>query len=762
VASIGGFSRLADFSLRRRRAILVVAGIFTAIAAVLGMGVTGHLTQGGSDAPSQESVRAADVLASQFHTGDSNFLVLVDARHGTVDGASVVAAGDTLTARLRHEPGVTGVESYWSLGQVGAMANKAKTEAIIVARIEGDQGQVVNREPAVAAALGRTPAAVRTEIGGFAPSSREIDVLVEKGLVLAEVLSIPITFVLLLLIYGSVVSALLPVGIGGVAVVGTLAILRVLASVTPVSVFAENLTTALGLGLAIDYSLFILSRYREELALGHPPDEAVRRTVQSAGRAIAGSACTVAGALAAMAIFPIVYLRSFAYAGVAVALFAGLAAVVMLPALLAVLGGRVNAWTVWRRALTTPTEGFWSRTARAVMRRPATVLVGVVVVLAVLATPFLSLKFGSLDDRILPPSDSVRQVDDQVAVQFGYGQTQPIDVVVPSLYETPGSAARAAVITRYAQQLSQLPGVQYVSAATGVAYHGLTLAAPTAYLAQFDNPQGTWLTVVPKDNALGQGGRQLVEAIRDGPAPGSILVGGSPAEFVDSTAIVSHDLPTVLLLIGLVSALVLFVLFRSVLIALKALLLSALGLSAMFGAMVFIFQQGHLSNLLDFTAVGNLSATTPILMFCVAFGLSMDYEVFLITRIKEEHDRGASDVDAVARGLQRTGRIVTSAALLMSVVFLGQLASGIASIKLFGLGVSIAVLMDAFVVRGLLVPAVMKLAGRANWWAPRWLLPGASVRPAVPGSPVPGAGPVPVHVHVPAVERYPVYEGAAL
>jgi RND superfamily putative drug exporter len=217
-----------------------------------------------------------------------------------------------------------------------------------------------------------------------------------------------------------------------------------------------------------------------------------------------------------------------------------------------------------------------------------------------------------------------------------------------------------------------------------------------------------------------------------------------------------------LLLIGLVSALVLFVLFRSVLIALKALLLSALGLSAMFGAMVFIFQQGHLSNLLDFTAVGNLSATTPILMFCVAFGLSMDYEVFLITRIKEEHDRGASDVDAVARGLQRTGRIVTSAALLMSVVFLGQLASGIASIKLFGLGVSIAVLMDAFVVRGLLVPAVMKLAGRANWWAPRWLLPGASVRPAVPGSPVPGAGPVPVHVHVPAVERYPVYEGAAL
>ncbi|HEY1651730.1 MAG TPA: MMPL family transporter [Acidimicrobiales bacterium] len=748
MAGVGGFSKLADFSLRRRRAILAVAGLFTVIAAVLGMGVTGHLTQGGSDALSEESVHAASVLASQFHTGDTNFLVLVQARHGSVDGAAVTAAGDELTARLRHVAGVTGVESYWSLGHVGAMANKTKTEAIIVARIKGDQDQVVNREPAVAAALGRAPAAVRTEIGGFAPSYREIDVLVEKGLVAAEVLSIPITFILLLLIYGSVVSALLPVGIGGVAVVGTLCILRVLASVTDVSVFAENLTTALGLGLAIDYSLFILSRYREELAHGHDPEEAVRRTVASAGRAIAGSALTVAGALAAMAIFPIVYLRSFAYAGVAVALFAGVAAVVVLPALLAVLGHRVNAWTVWRRALTTPTEGFWSRTARAVMRRPVVVLVSVVVVLAVLATPFFSLKFGSLDDRILPPGDSVRQVDDQVAAQLGYGQTQPIDVVVPALYEPPGTAARAAVIARYAAQLSELSGVQYVAASTGVAVHGYTLPGPSAYLSQFDNRQGTWLSVVPTDNALGQGGVQLVDAIRAGPAPGAILVGGAPAEFVDSTAVVSHDLPVVLLLIGLVSALVLFAMFKSVLLAVKALVLSALGLSAMFGAMVFVFQQGHLSGLLDFTAVGNLSATTPILMFCVAFGLSMDYEVFLITRIKEEHDRGESDVDAVARGLQRTGRIVTSAALLMSVVFLGQLASGIASIKLFGLGVSLAVLVDAFVVRGLLVPAVMKLAGRANWWAPRWLATGPEARSA-------GSG-------VPAEERFPVYEGAAL
>ena len=748
VAGAGGFNRLASFSIRHRRGVLLAAVAFVALSAVLGMGASSHLTQGGSDAPSEESVRAANVLEHQFHTGDSNFLVLVHARHGTVDAPAVVAAGDELTARLAHFGGVTNVESYWSLGDVGAMANGARTDALIVARIAGDQGEVVNREPVVARALGRVPGSVSIEVGGFAPSYKEIDVLVERGLFIAEVVAIPITFILLLMIYGSVVAALLPVAIGSMAVVGTLLILRVLAEITQVSVFAENLTTALGLGLAIDYSLFIVSRYREELAGGRPVEEAVRRTVASAGRAITGSACTVAAALAAMAVFPIVYLRSFAYAGVAVALFAGLSAVVVLPALLAVLGERVNAWTVWRRGITTPVEGFWSRTARGVMRRPVTVICGVVVVLAVLASPFLSLKFGYLDDRILPPGDSVRHVDDQVAQQIGYGQTQAIDVVVPSLYESAGSTARAQVVDLYAAQLSALPGVHYVAGATGIYVHGVAApagSAPAGYLDQFDNRQGTWFSVVPSDNALGQGGRQIVDAIRAGPAPGEILVGGAPAEFVDSTAIVTHDLPYVLLLIGVVSALVLLIMFRSVLIAVKALVLSALSLAAMFGAMVWVFQQGHLSGFLDFTAVGNLSATTPILMFCVAFGLSMDYEVFLMSRIREEHDAGFDDVDAVARGLQKTGRIVTSAALLMSIVFLGQVLSGISSVKLFGLGVSLAVLVDAFVVRGLLVPAVMKLAGRANWWAPRWLTPDSDSRKLLTPE-----------------ERYPAYEGAGV
>ncbi|HEX3796666.1 MAG TPA: MMPL family transporter [Acidimicrobiales bacterium] len=720
------FKRMAEFSLRHRRGVLVAAGILTVIAAVFGMGATKHLSEGGSDAPTEESVRAANILESQFHTGDSNFLMIVSARHGSVNDAAVVQAGTALTQRLERQAHVVNVQSYWSLGEIGAMANKGHTQALIVGRILGDQSQIVDRAPAIDAAFAHVPGAVSVQIGGFASSFHEIDVLVERGLLLAELIAIPITFIMLLMIYGSVVAALLPVGIGGMAVLGTLFVLRILASFTEVSVFAENLTTALGLGLAIDYSLFMVSRYREELAAGHSTDDAVRRTVESAGRTVIGSSLTVAAALAAMAVFPIVFLRSFAYAGVAVAFLAGLSALIVLPALLGVLGPRVNSLTVWRRSINPPEEGFWSATARRVMRRPVTVIVAVVAVLVLLASPFLSLKLGSLDYRTLPPGDSVRLVSDRVAQDIGVGQIQQIEVVVPSLFEAPGSAGRTQVIDRYARELAQLPGVHYVAASTGVFIGTLHLPAPSAYLSQFDNAKGTWLSVVPSGNSLNQSGRALVDAIRAAPAPGAILVGGSPAEFVDSTAVISHDLPLVLLLIGSVSFLVLFFMFRSVLIALKALVLSALSLSAMFGAMVWIFQEGHLSKLLDFTAIGNLSATTPILMFCVAFGLSMDYEVFLISRIKEQHDAGADNETAVALGLQRSGRIITAAALLLSVVFLGQLASGISSVKLFGLGVSLAILMDAFVVRGLLVPAVMRLAGQANWWAPRWLSAGSA------------------------------------
>jgi RND superfamily putative drug exporter len=727
-SNISVFRRLASFSLRHRRSVLVAAGLFCVIAGVLGVGVTRELSEGGFDAPSEQAVHAAAVLQSEFHTGDSNFFVLVTARHGTMSDPSVAQAGRLLTERLAHAHGIANVQSYWSLGEVGALANPSHTQALIVGRILGNQNQIVANEPSIASRFDRVPGAVSVQIGGFAASFHEIDVEAERGLIVAELIAVPITFVLLLLVYGSVIAALLPLVIGGVTVLGTLFLLRVLATFTTVSVFAENLTTALGLGLAIDYSLFLVSRYREELAAGYPSDEAVRRTVQTAGRTVICSSITVAGALSAMLVFPIVFLRSFAYTGIAVALLTGAAAVVVLPALLGILGPRVNALTVWRRSVTPSDEGFWSRVATAVMRRPVVVLIATLGLLAVLASPFLGLKLGYLDYRVLSPGDSVRQVNDLVVKDFGVGQTEPIEVVAATLPGTPGSPTRSDAIDGYAARLSRLDGVHSVAASTGVFVLGNRLPAPPAYLAQFSNNRGAWFDVIPQDQALSSGGAALVRAIRDTPAPAPVLVGGSPAAFVDSTGVIDHDLPVVLVLISLVTLLVLLVMFKSVLIACKALVLNLLSLSAMFGAMVWVFQDGHLSGLLNFTATGNLAATTPILMFCVAFGLSMDYEVFLISRIKEQHDAGYDNETAVSRGLQRTGRIITAAALLISVVFLGLVTSGISSIKLFGLGLTLAVLMDAFVVRGLLVPAFMRLAGRANWWMPRWV--SAPRRPA--------------------------------
>jgi RND superfamily putative drug exporter len=516
--------------------------------------------------------------------------------------------------------------------------------------------------------------------------------------------------------------------IGGVAVVGTLFVLRLLTGFTPVSVFAVNLTTALGLGLAIDYSLFVVSRFREELAAGRGVEPALEATLASAGRTVAASALTVAAALSVLLVFPLMFLQSFAYAGVAVSLLAGLAALVVLPAILGLLGHRVNALVVWRRSVHPPAVGFWSRTAALVMRRPVVVIVVVVGALAVLGSPFLGLKLGYLDYRVLPPSNHVRQTIEVLTKEFGSTQGDALAVVAPGV--GPG---QQDTVAQYGKQLSLVSGVARVDTESGVFVRGVGVPIAAGYLSQFRSDHGTWLSVVPSVDPLSPAGERLVTQIRDGPKPFPVLVGGLPAQFVDSNAAIASRLPLALGLIAAVSFLLLLLLFRSLLIPVKALLLNVLSLSATFGAMVWIFQQGHLSGLLDFTATGNLTATMPILMFCVAFGLSMDYEVFLISRIKERHDQGYGTRDAVATGLQQTGRIVTAAALLMSVVLLALVTSGISFMKLFGVGLTLAVLMDAFVIRGLLVPAFMRLAGRANWWAPRFM------RGPGPGVPTPSS-----------------------
>ncbi|MGA2521323.1 MAG: MMPL family transporter [Acidimicrobiales bacterium] len=703
---------------RRRRWILAATVVFVVLAAAFGASVQSRLSQGGFDASSEPSVQAGSILQTRFGITPPNLEIIVQARTGTVRSPSVRAAGVTLTRRLASLPHVEDVASYWSEGSPEQLRSASAREALIVATIEGNENQVVRFEPGVARAFARVPASVTVEIGGFGPTFNEVNTVIERDLVKAEAVAVPVTLLLLLFVFGSLVSALLPLVVAGVSTMGTFLALRVITSVTPVSIFALNMTTVLGLGLAIDYSLFMVSRYREELGAGHDLETALARTMANAGRTVAGSALTVAASLSALAVFPIPFLRSFAIAGIAVALLSGLAAVVVLPAVLASLGPRVDRGRIWTRSVRARDEGMWSAWARKVMRHPWLSIVAGLAVLGVLGSPVVDLHLGYFDTRVLAPSDHVRQVDDQLSAVFGPGQTFALFAVPRSGHDSISGGSLDA----YAARLSAVHAVAQVATATGVYERGARARAPASYLRGYSKgvPGGTqaWLSVAPSINAMSPAGVTLVDALRAVPAPVPMLLGGEPANYADSDAVIFHYLPLCLGLIAVVMLVLLLLIFRSVVLPLKALVLNVLSLSAVFGAMVWIFQEGHFSHLLDFTSTGNLVATMPILMFCVAFGLSMDYEVFLVSRIKEHHDAGMNDEDAVARGLQQSGRIITAAALLMSIVFLSVLSSGISFIKMFGLGLTLAVLADALLIRSVLVPAFMKLAGAANWWVP--------------------------------------------
>jgi putative drug exporter of the RND superfamily len=730
-------TRFARLSTNHARAVVIAAVVMFAIAGALGGGVADDLTSGGFDDPSSESERADDALAERFDTGVPNLLLLVTARDGDVDAPAVAAVGTALTAELAAEDGVDDVVSYWSEGNAPPLRNDDGSRALVVARVVGNDDQVEDRVTELApryeqwrGTAGVDAAAVDVEVGGFAEVYHEVGDTIEEDLLRAETIALPITLVLLILVFGSVVAASLPLVIGVMSIVGTFLVLRVLAGLTDVSIYALNLTTALGLGLAIDYSLFVVSRYREELRrTPYSPRVAVTRTVRTAGRTVTFSALTVAASLCATLVFPIAFLRSFAYAGVAVALLAGLFSVVVLPAILFLLGHRVNALTLWRRSVTPPEEGFWHRVATVVMRRPIPIATAVVAFLLVLGTPFLGLRLSSPDDRVLPESADVRQVHDVLREEFSSEEAGALSVVAPDAPNAvPGLRNQ---IDAYATQLATMPSVARVDAATGT-YCGAGLAEQlgcdpgqlvlppdsSPRYADFSADGATYLSVIPSVEPVSEAGEDLVHAIRDADAPWDVLVTGQSASLIDTNQSLFDRLPWALGLVAAITAVLLFMMFGSVVIPAKAIVLNVLSLTATFGAMVWIFQEGHLSGLLDFTATGSLNAAMPILMFCIAFGLSMDYEVMLLSRIKEEHDNGADSVRSVAVGLERTGRIVTAAAVLIAVVMIAFATSRVSFIKLFGVGLTLAVLTDAFLIRGTLVPAFMRLAGDWNWWAP--------------------------------------------
>jgi putative drug exporter of the RND superfamily len=711
-------ARLGRFTVVRRKLVLAGTALFFVLAVTLGGGVASHLTSGGFTDPDSESSRAADAVKRDFGKQEPDLVLLVTAKRGSVDDADVASTGNALTSELSAEPQVARALSYWSAGSPSPLRSTDSRQALVLASLRGGEDKQHDAAAELTPRYAGDHGPVTVRVGGFAEVFRQVNQQVEQDLLRAELIAFPITLALMVLVFGSVVAAGLPLLVGVLAIVGTFLVLLVVSSLTDVSIFALNLTTGMGLGLAIDYSLFIVSRYREELHAGRAPNDAVVRTVQTAGKTVAFSALTVAVALAALLVFPLAFLRSFAYAGIGVALLAGIAAVVALPALLAVLGPRVNSLRVLRRDPKPVGEGVWHRIATFVMRRPVPVALAVVALLIVLGLPFLRIQFGLPDDRVLPSSASSRQVQDDIRSRFASNEARTLQVVASSIGDP---AARSDQIDRYAAALSQRRGAARVDAVTGSYIKGQQVAGPGPVTARFQAPDATWLSVVPSVEPYSDAGERLAHAVRNTPAPFPVLVGGASAELVDSKASLFSRLPLAAGLIAVATFVLLFLMFGSILVPVKALVLNVLSLSATFGALVWIFQDGHLSGFLDFTPTGTLPATVPLLLFCLAFGLSMDYEVFLLSRIKEEHDRTGDNTRSVAVGLERTGPIITAAAVLISVVFIAFATSGVSFIKIFGVGLTIAVLMDAFVIRATLVPAFMRIAGEANWWAPNWM-----------------------------------------
>ncbi|MFI6641842.1 MMPL family transporter [Streptomyces sp. NPDC050504] len=722
-------ARIGRAVAARPKAFLLAVIGFVVLSGAVGAGVVGKLSNGGFEDPAAASSVAREALADDFGVRAPNLVLL--ARSGkSVDDPAASRDGAALAARLAREPGIEQVASYWTSGKRPELRDGEGSTALVLAHIGGDETQAAKRIDGLRAEFAGAQGSLDVKLGGSVAAAQDTEKAAQEDLMAMERIAFPVLFVVLTLVFGSLVAALLPILMTIPVVLGVLLLLRVMAEFMDVSVVALNATTIVGLGLAIDYSLFVVSRYREELRErgGDVTDRAVRSeaivaSVRTAGRTVLFSALTVMLSLAALAVFPLPFLRSIAVAGIGVALFAALAAIVVVPTLLALFGAKINSLDL-RRALrrgrpakaTGDEHGFWHRTATFVMRFPLPVAASAVVALLVLGSPFLGVRFSLPDDRQLPASSQSRQVGEALRTDFGSRESDAITVVATGIGD---GRAKSAEIAAYARELSKVEGVASVSSYAGVHVRGERTAPPGPATAAAASRAGAYLKVVPSVETYSDSGERLVDDVRAVDAPWPVKLTGAGPALADTKQSLGDHLPLVLGFIAVAMFVLLFLFTGSVVLPLKALVLNVLSLSATFGAMVWIFQDGNLSGPLDFTATGALTAVAPILMFCLLFGLSMDYEVFMLSRIKEAHDAGADDTEAVASGLQRTGGLVTSAAALMGVVTVaGLFTSTIAFQKMFALGLTLALLIDALVVRGLLLPAFMRLMGPVNWWAP--------------------------------------------
>jgi putative drug exporter of the RND superfamily len=706
------------------RRIIFVAALIVAAAAVFGIPVIASLSSGGFQDSTSQSWRASQLMADKFGVGDMQLVLAVTSEEGA-RSAAARTAGAELVALLKSQPYMTDIKSAWTAPPEAArsLVSKDGKTGLIVAGITGGETGAQRHATDL---LDRLPHfnGVTVKAGGEATTFVQSIDQTQKDLLVMEAIAVPLSFIVLVWVFGGLLAAALPLSIGVSAILGSMAVLRAMTFVTDVSVFALNLSLAMGLALAIDYTLLIVSRFRDELAAGTGRDEALVRTMATAGRTVLFSATTVALSMIAMALFPMYFLKSFAYASIAVVAFAAVASVTVTPAAIVLLGHRIDSLDLRRairRMLGRPQpaqrpiqETFWYGWTKAAMRHALPISLLTVGILLVLGAPFLGVKWGYPDDRVLPGSASARQVDDELRSDFPVDSLTDVIVVIPDM---------AGVTTRelglYAAELSTVLDVSSVSSPVGT-YVGAGLVGPPSAPAGWK----AFLTVNSVAPLYSRASDTQLDRLHAVAAPGGtdVQMAGWAQITRDSSKAVTSRLPHVLSVMAVITFVLLFLFTGSVVLPLKALLLNVLSLTATFGALVWIFQQGHLGGF-GTTTTGTLVASVPVLLFCLAFGLSMDYEVFLISRIREfwlaSPKTHADNTECVALGTARTGRVVTAAALLMAVTFASLMAAKVSIMCMFGVGVPLAVLMDATLVRMLLVPAFMRVLGPLNWWAPR-------------------------------------------
>jgi len=689
------FNKLGSVIVAKSKLIFAIYLIAVILAGGIGSAVFGKLDSGGYSDPKSDSAKAFTYLTDVFKVKDPAVVLVVETKDG-ITNPSAIASATKLENQIKTESGVDSTLSYWSAGGAPSLKSTDGKSAFLFIfsdDVVWDNVQSLGKE--IQTKYDGKFEDLTVYASGTGVFAHAINSKISKDLKLSESISIPLTFILLVFVFGGLVASAMPLLVGVSAILGSFLVIYLLTFVTGVSIFALNLITGLGLGLGIDYALLIVNRFREELHAGRSVDESIKRTVNTAGKTVFYSGLTIVITLAALVLFPQMFLKSFGYAGVTVVIMAVLGALVALPALLAILGKRIDKLVVRKSSITPKEDGRWAQTARFVMRKPVAVVMLSLIILTVLAAPIKNIVFSQVDSRVLPASNPAANASRIISERFPGQEGNPIEIIVPN------GATMGTQINQYTTEIAQVPGIVRIgdSQVSGndvrvTAIHSMGPRTPAAEV--------------------------LIKEIRKIRAPEGTLIGGVAADYADTQIGIAKTMPWALLWIAIGVLILLFVFTGSIILPIKAIILNILSLGATLGLITWIFVDGHLRWLVgDFTVTGSVDTGSIILVAVVAFGLSMDYELFLLSRIKEEHDAGRSNIESVAIGLQRSARIITAAAGLLAIVFASFMLSGVTSIKMLGFGVAFAILLDASLVRALLVPALMRLFGERNWWAPK-------------------------------------------